>query len=149
MANDGYARRTHSHSQKNSKTRPKIRLSRNVDPFQSQGRLFEDARKFPGKISAKDQYNVHCNSLNRYIDNQLLRSLVGVHLERQQAVALLKEIAIHDLAQPTAVYVREIEGKFELVMKDDCSQNLQNFIAEKGLKFRVNKDMGVCIVFKP
>jgi hypothetical protein len=70
-------------------------------------------------------------------------------MERQQAVALLKEIAIHDLAQPTAVYVREIEGKFELVMKDECSQNLQNFIAAKSLKLRVNKDMGVCIIYKP
>ena len=70
-------------------------------------------------------------------------------MERQQAVALLKEIAIHDLAQPTAVYVREIEGKFELVMKDECNPPLQNFIAQKGLKFRINKDMGVCIIFKP
>ena len=70
-------------------------------------------------------------------------------MERQQAVALLKEIAIHDLAQPTAVYVREIEGKFELVMKDECRPPLQDFIAEKGLKFRINKDMGVCIIFKP
>lgn len=70
-------------------------------------------------------------------------------MERQQAVALLKEIATHDLAQPTAVYVREIVGKFELVIKDECRPPLQNFIAEKGLKFRVNKDMGVCIIYKP
>jgi hypothetical protein len=74
---------------------------------------------------------------------------VGVHLERHQAVALLKEIATHDLAQPTAVYVRENNGKFELVMKDDCRPPLQNFIAEKGLKWRVNKEMGVCIIYKP
>jgi hypothetical protein len=38
------------------------------------------------------------------------------------------------LAQPTAIYVRETKGKFELVMKDDCKPPLQNFIAEKGLK---------------
>ena len=70
-------------------------------------------------------------------------------MEREQTVALLKEIITHDLAQPTAVYVREIEGKFELVMKDDCSPSLQNFIAEKGLKWRLNKEMGVCIIYKP
>jgi hypothetical protein len=70
-------------------------------------------------------------------------------LERHQAVALLKEIITHDLAQPTAVYVRENKGKFELVMKDDCDPALQNFIAERGLKWRVNKEMGVCIIFKP
>jgi hypothetical protein len=70
-------------------------------------------------------------------------------LERQQAVALLKEIITHDLAQPSAVYVRENKGKFELVMKDDCKPPLQNFIAEKGLKWRLNKEMGVCIIYKP
>ena len=75
--------------------------------------------------------------------------LGDVHLEREQTVALLKEIITHNLAQPTAVYVRENEGKFELVMKDDCSQSLQNFIAEKGLKWRLNKEMGVCIIYKP
>jgi hypothetical protein len=74
---------------------------------------------------------------------------VGVHLERDQAVALLKEIITHDLAQPTAVYVRENKGKFELVMKDECRSPLQNFISEKGLKWRVRKDLGVCIIYKP
>ena len=74
---------------------------------------------------------------------------MGVHLERHQAVALLKEIATLDLAQPTAVYIRENNGKFELVMKDDCRPLLQNFIAEKGLKWRVNKEMGVYIIYKP
>jgi hypothetical protein len=70
-------------------------------------------------------------------------------LERQQAAALLKEIIAQDLAQPTAVYVRENKGKFELVMKADCRLLLQNFIAEKGVKWRVNKEMGVCIIYKP
>ncbi len=70
-------------------------------------------------------------------------------MERHQAVALLKEFIIYDLAQPTAVYVREIQGRFELVMKDDCKPSLQNFIEEKGLKWRVNKDMGVCVIYKP
>jgi hypothetical protein len=32
-------------------------------------------------------------------------------LERDQAVALLKEIIAQDLAQPTAVYVREYKGQ--------------------------------------
>ena len=70
-------------------------------------------------------------------------------MERQQAVALLKEIITLELAQPSAVYVRENKGKFELVMKDNCRPHLQNFIAEKGLKWRVNKEMGVCIIYKP
>ena len=77
------------------------------------------------------------------------KGLGDVHLEREQTVSLLKEIITHDLAQPTAVYVREIEGKFELVMKDECRPPLQKFIAEKGLKWRARQDMCVCIIFKP
>jgi hypothetical protein len=61
---------------------------------------------------------------------------------------MLKEIITHDLAQPTAVYVRETNGKFELVMKNDCRPPLQNFIAKKGLKWRERKEMGVCIIYK-
>ena len=70
-------------------------------------------------------------------------------MERGQTVALLKEIITYDLAQPSAVYVRENSGKFELVMKVECRPPLQKFIAEKGLKLRIREDMGVCIVFKP
>lgn len=70
-------------------------------------------------------------------------------MEREQTVTLLKEIITHDLAQPTAVYVRENQGKFELVMKDYCKPALKNFISEKGLKWRIREDMGVCIIFKP
>ncbi len=70
-------------------------------------------------------------------------------MERQQALAILKEIMILELGQPSAVYVRETKGKFELVIMDECRPPLQDFIAEKGLKFRLNKDMGVCIIFKP
>ena len=70
------------------------------------------------------------------------KRLGDVHLEREQTVALLKEIITLDLAQPTAVYVREIEGKFELVLKNDCGPPLQNFIAEKGLKWRIREGHG-------
>lgn len=104
---------------------------------------------FPEKFRPKIDTMPQRTSLNCYICYQLLRSFVGVHLQRDQAVALLKEIITHGLAQPTAVYVRENNGKFELVMKDECRQPLQNFIAEKGLKWRIREDMTICIIFKP
>jgi hypothetical protein len=69
-------------------------------------------------------------------------------LERHQVVALLKEIIALDLAQQTAVYVRENKGKFELIIKDECNPPLQNFIAEKGLKWKERKDMDVCIIYE-
>ena len=74
---------------------------------------------------------------------------MGVHLERQQAVALLKEIISLDLAQPTAVYVRKNKGKFELIMKVNCAPALQNFINQRGLMWRERQDMGVCIIYSP
>ena len=77
------------------------------------------------------------------------KGLGNVHLQREQTVALLKEIIANDLAQPTAIFVRENKGKFELAIKDECRPPLQNFIAKKGLKFRINNEMGVCIIFKP
>jgi len=70
-------------------------------------------------------------------------------LERHQTVALLKEIIALALAEPTAVYIRDNMGKFELVIKDDCSPELQKFLEEKGLKLRRREDMGVCIIYKP
>lgn len=70
-------------------------------------------------------------------------------MERHQAVALLKEIITYDLTQPTIVYLGENSGKFELVLKTDCNKSLQNFVAEKGLKWRLREDMGFCIIYKP
>jgi hypothetical protein len=69
-------------------------------------------------------------------------------LERHQAVALLKEIFALELTQPTGVYVRKSNGEFELVLQADCSQALQKFVAEKGLTWRLRKDMGVCVIYK-
>jgi hypothetical protein len=60
---------------------------------------------------------------------------------------LSKSLMVWRCRQP--VYVRENNGKFELVIKEDSSPDLQNFIEEKGLKWRERKDLGVCIVFKP
>jgi hypothetical protein len=69
-------------------------------------------------------------------------------LERHQAVALLKEIVALELAQPTGVYVREYNGESELALQADCSQATQKFVAEKGLTWRLRKDMGVCAIYK-
>lgn len=106
------------------------------------------SKNFPEKFWPKSEtmYIVIRKSLNT---KSTTKGFGDVHLEREQTVALLKEIITHDLAQPTAVYVRENQGKFELVMKDECRPPLQNFIAEKGLKWRLREDMGVCIIYKP
>jgi len=72
-----------------------------------------------------------------------------VSLQRHQAISLLKEINVLGLADPSAVYVRENKGKFELVLKVDCSLALQNFAANKKLKWRERKDMDVFIIYSP
>ena len=56
----------------------------------------------------------------------------NVHLERHQAIALLREIAGLNLAELAAVYVTETKaGRFELILKEDCTPDLQKFIEQK------------------
>jgi hypothetical protein len=72
-----------------------------------------------------------------------------VSLQSHQAISLLKEINVLGFADPSAVYVRENKGQFELGLKVDCSLALQNFVANKNLKWRERKDMDVCIIYSP
>jgi hypothetical protein len=55
-------------------------------------------------------------------------------LQRHLAISLLKEINVLGFADPSAVYLRENKGQFELVLKVDCSLAMQNFVANKNLK---------------
>ena len=110
--------------------------------------IHTSVQKFPGKFRAK---LIRCTLkfAKQLYTKSTAKKLGGdVRLERHQVISLLKDIITDDLAQPTAVYVRESKGKFELVMKEECRSPLQNFIAERGLKWRERKEMGVCIIYK-
>jgi hypothetical protein len=72
-------------------------------------------------------------------------------LDRQEAVALLKELITLNLALPTVVFLQENKrGKFDLVIKADCnSPQLTKFIAEKNFVLSENKENSYCIISKP
>lgn len=72
-------------------------------------------------------------------------------MDRKEAVALLRELIIRNLALPSLVSLQENKhGKFDLVMKADCdSQPLIQFIAEKNLVLTENKKNGYCVISKP
>jgi len=67
-------------------------------------------------------------------------------LDRRQVIELLKEIIILSLIQPTVVNVRENQGKFELVLKDDYTPALQEFIAKKAMLLRKGDELDVFII---
>jgi len=70
-------------------------------------------------------------------------------LERKEAIALLRELVDRNLAQPSIVSIDKNErGGFNLVIKDDC-QMIKQFIAEKKLAIKEDKEKGFCIIFKP
>ena len=70
-------------------------------------------------------------------------------MERKEAIALLRELVDRNLAQPSIVSIDKNErGGFNLVIKDDC-QMIKQFIAEKKLAIKEDKEKGFCIIFKP
>jgi hypothetical protein len=73
-----------------------------------------------------------------------------VHLERSEAVALLKELIALNLALPFLVDLKpNKQGKFDLIFKGDCDfQALRQFIAEKKLMIVENKERGYFINLK-
>jgi len=86
-----------------------------------------------------------------YITYLLVRSqgIEGsIRLDRKEAVTLLKELIVLELALPSLVSFQENRlGKFDLIIKADCiSQQFIRFIAEKKLVLSANKERGYCII---
>jgi hypothetical protein len=74
---------------------------------------------------------------------------LGKHVQRREAVALLKELSDKGLVQPICVIVENrTPGKYQLKIRDsiDCKQ-IENFLKEKGLLCEEKKDY--LIIFKP
>ena len=71
-------------------------------------------------------------------------------MERSEAVALLKELIVLNLALPSLVDLEPNKhGKFNLILKGDYDiQALRRFITERKLAMEENKEKGYCIVSK-
>ncbi len=71
-------------------------------------------------------------------------------MERSEAVALLKELIVLNLALPSLVDLEPNKHeKFDLILKGDYYiQALRRFIAERKLTIEFNKEKGYCTVSK-
>ena len=72
-------------------------------------------------------------------------------MERQEATALLKELLIANLVQPSYVHLKQNEHRhFDLIIKSDCDPiELRQFIAAKDLVLLVDKEKGTCRIYRP
>jgi hypothetical protein len=74
----------------------------------------------------------------------------NVHLDRAEAVSLLKELIRLNFVQPSLISVeKNTRGTFSLVMKPDGDLQGIQLIAEKNLAIEEDKKKGYCIIFKP
>ena len=87
--------------------------------------------------------------LKRYIVYQSVSCTGDVHLNRAEAVALLKELISLNLIQPSLISVeKNASGGFSLIMKVDGDlQGMRQLIAEKNLAMEEDEEKGYCIIF--
>ena len=79
----------------------------------------------------------------------MLTCLGGVHLERKETVALLKELGTEHLIQPSSVLIKQrTPDGYQLEIKGnyDC-QAIEEFLKNRGFSYKENKDY--LIIFKP
>ena len=74
---------------------------------------------------------------------------MDVHLNRQQAITLLRELAINDLADPSYIHICERSpNNYQLQFKTQNDRTQLNEFAEKhGLK--IEETEKYLIIFKP
>jgi len=74
-----------------------------------------------------------------------------VHLDRAEAVALLREMISLHLVQPSLISVeKNTRGGFSLIMKVDGDlQGIKRLIAKKNLAMEEDKKKGYFIIFEP
>jgi hypothetical protein len=75
----------------------------------------------------------------------------GTYVDRQQAIDLLRELAVNDLAEPSYVHVSERKpNHYQLKIKAnyDITQ-INEFAKKRSLAIEENADEKTLIIFKP
>jgi hypothetical protein len=64
---------------------------------------------------------------------------------------LLKEIIDGNLGVPSVVSLeRNKHGKFDLILRGECdTSGIRQFVIQRNLTFREDKEKGYCTIFKP
>jgi hypothetical protein len=89
--------------------------------------------------------------VKRYILCPSINYAGNVHLDRAEAVALVKELISLHLVQPSLISIeKNTRGAFSLIMKIDGDlQGIKHLIAEKNLAIEEDKEKGYFIIFEP
>lgn len=81
----------------------------------------------------------------------MAKSLSDVHLDRKEAIALLRELVTCDLVEPSWVSVEERKpNHFQLQIKCDYNKTeLEAYAKKHGLTIIDDKERKYLIIFKP
>lgn len=75
----------------------------------------------------------------------------GEHMNREQAVALWKELGAKQWVQPLAIVIEQRKpNSYQLKIKGfyDC-KSIEEFVQSRNLAFEENKEKGFLVIFKP
>jgi hypothetical protein len=72
-------------------------------------------------------------------------------LLRSEAIALLVDLSIANLVQPSLVALKENDHcHFDLLIKGECNPiELRQFVVSKDLALLVDKEKGMCRIYRP
>jgi len=75
----------------------------------------------------------------------------NVHLDRQEAIALLKELTDLKIIQPSFVAIeKNKQSGFVVIIKGDCDiQALKELVAERNLAIETEKGKDTITIFEP
>jgi hypothetical protein len=76
---------------------------------------------------------------------------LGVHLDRQQAMAMLKELVVHTLVEPSYVHIcQKSPEKYQIQLKSDYNrEGIEEYAKKHGLTIEEDKGRKYLLIFKP
>ena len=76
---------------------------------------------------------------------------MGVHLDRQQAMAMLKELVANNLVEPSYVHIsQKILDQFQIQIKSDYNrEGIEEYAKKHGLTIEEDKEKKYLLIFKP
>jgi hypothetical protein len=76
---------------------------------------------------------------------------LGVHLDRQQAMAMLKELVANNLVEPSYVHIsQKILDQFQIQIKSDYNrEGIEEYAKKHGLTIEEDKEKKYLLIFKP
>jgi hypothetical protein len=74
-----------------------------------------------------------------------------VHLDREQAMAILKELVAMDLVEPSFVHISEmITNHYQIQIKSDYNrEKIEEHAKKQGLIIKEDKERKYLMIFKP